>query len=173
MARRKRRDDDAVDRRLDQGTDEALDEAAEDLSEDALDADDLGRPDPGIEDSDLEGESGDPGADGKSERHRVGTAVKRAKADPDSDVKSKAKTGPGKEKPETARRVGPIGRLTRFIREVFAELRKVIWPTRKELLTYTVVVVFFVAVMLTIIGLLDVGFAKAMLWVFGSNTAEE
>ncbi|HEX6074787.1 MAG TPA: preprotein translocase subunit SecE [Micromonosporaceae bacterium] len=107
---------------------------------------------------------------------RVGTAVKRAKADPDSDTRSKAKTKPGKgkaDKPEASRRVGPVGRLTRFIREVFAELRKVIWPTRKELLTYTVVVVFFVAVMLAIIGLLDVAFARAMLWVFGSNTAEE
>jgi preprotein translocase subunit SecE len=163
VARRKRRDDDAVDKRLDQGTDGTPDEAAEDLSEDALDADDL-------EPSDLE----DPEPDGKS--GRIGTAVKRAKTDPDSDTRSKSKTKPDKgkaEKPETARRVGPIGRLTRFIREVFAELRKVIWPTRKELLTYTVVVVFFVAVMLAIIGLLDVAFARAMLWVFGSNTAEQ
>jgi len=163
VARRKRRDDDAVDKRLDQETDGTLDEAAEDLSQDALDADDIDESE--LDDSDLDGKSG-----------RVGTAVKRAKADPDSDTKSKAKTKSGKgkaEKPETSRRVGPVGRLTRFIREVFAELRKVIWPTRKELLTYTVVVVFFVAVMLTVIGLLDVGFARAMLWVFGSNTAEE
>ena len=35
-------------------------------------------------------------------------------------------------------------RLVRFFREVVAELRKVIWPTRKELLTYTAVVVVFV-----------------------------
>lgn len=155
MARRKRRDDDAVEKRLDQETDGALDGAAEDLSEDALDAD------PEHDDVDAEPD-GKPG--------RVGTAVKRAKADPDSDTKTKS----GKtDKPETSRRGGPISRLTRFVREVIAELRKVIWPTRKELLTYTVVVVFFVAVMLTIIGLLDFGFARAMLWVFGSNTAEE
>ena len=161
MARRKRRDDDAVDKRLDQETDGPLDEAAEDLSQDALDADDIDESE--LDDSDLDGKSG-----------RVGTAVKRAKADPDSDTKSKTKSGKDKaEKPDTSRRVGPVGRLIRFIREVFAELRKVIWPTRKELLTYTVVVVFFVAVMLTVIGLLDVGFARAMLWVFGSNTAEE
>jgi preprotein translocase subunit SecE len=153
VARRKRRDDDAVEKRLDQETDGALDAAAEDLNEDALDAD----PD------DVDAES-----DGKS--GRVGTAVKRAKADPDSDTKTKS----GKtDKPETSRQGGPISRLTRFVREVIAELRKVIWPTRKELLTYTVVVVFFVAVMLAVIGVLDFGFAKAMLWVFGSNTAEE
>ena len=41
-----------------------------------------------------------------------------------------------------------------------AELRKVIWPTRKELLTYTAVVVVFVTVMMTIVAVLDYGFAK-------------
>ena len=49
--------------------------------------------------------------------------------------------------------MGLFGRIARFFREVVAELRKVIWPTRKELLTYTAVVVAFVAVMLTIVGL--------------------
>ena len=38
-------------------------------------------------------------------------------------------------------RVGIFGRIARFVREVIAELRKVIWPTRKELLTYTAVVI--------------------------------
>jgi preprotein translocase subunit SecE len=64
---------------------------------------------------------------------------------------------------------GIFGRLLRFFREVVAELRKVIWPTRKELLTYATVVIVFVAVMLTIVGLLDLGFAKAVLFVFGGN----
>ena len=41
-------------------------------------------------------------------------------------------------------RVGFFGRIARFFREVVAELRKVIWPTRKELLTYTAVVIVFV-----------------------------
>ncbi|GAA1782426.1 preprotein translocase subunit SecE [Luedemannella flava] len=63
---------------------------------------------------------------------------------------------------------GIFGRFGRFVREIVAELRKVIWPTRKELLTYTSVVVVFVVIMLTIVGLLDFGFAKAMLAVFGA-----
>jgi preprotein translocase subunit SecE len=50
-----------------------------------------------------------------------------------------------------------------------AELRKVIWPTRKELLTYTAVVVVFVSIILTVVGLLDLGFAKAVLYVFGGK----
>jgi preprotein translocase subunit SecE len=54
-----------------------------------------------------------------------------------------------------------------FVRQVTAELRKVIWPTRKELVTYTVVCLTFVVVMATIVTLLDVGFAKLMFWVFG------
>jgi preprotein translocase subunit SecE len=68
---------------------------------------------------------------------------------------------------ERPARVGIFGRIGRFFREVVAELRKVIWPNRKELRNYTIVVVVFVAVMLTIVGLLDLGFARAVLWVFG------
>jgi preprotein translocase subunit SecE len=66
-------------------------------------------------------------------------------------------------------RPGLFGRLGRFVREVVAELRKVIWPTRKELLTYATVVIVFVTIMLTIVGLLDLGFAKAVLFVFGGG----
>ncbi|MGH3648251.1 MAG: preprotein translocase subunit SecE [Micromonosporaceae bacterium] len=106
-------------------------------------------------------------------RRRTGTAVKRAKAD--SDAETKTRPGKGKadkaEKAKRPARVGPIGRLIRFVREVVAELRKVIWPTRKELLTYTVVVVIFVVVMLSIIALYDLGFARAMLWVFGGKAS--
>lgn len=60
-----------------------------------------------------------------------------------------------------------FGKIGRFIREVVAELRKVIWPTRKELVTYAVVVVFFIAVLMTIIAGFDYGFASAVQWVFG------
>ncbi len=61
-------------------------------------------------------------------------------------------------------------RFVNFFREVIAELLKVIWPTRKELLTYTAVVVVFVAVVMTVVTLLDLGFAKAMFFVFGTKT---
>lgn len=61
-----------------------------------------------------------------------------------------------------------FGRIGRFIREVVAELRKVIWPTRKELVTYATVVVIFIAVLMTIIAGFDYAFARAVQWVFGS-----
>lgn len=62
---------------------------------------------------------------------------------------------------------GPFGRVSRFLREVVAELTKVIWPTRKELITYTIVVLVFVSVMIAIVSGIDVGFAKFVIWAFG------
>src|SRR5688572_29346227 len=44
-------------------------------------------------------------------------------------------------------KVSPAQRLVRFLREVVAELRKVIWPTRRQLVTYTIVVLVFVSFM--------------------------
>jgi preprotein translocase subunit SecE len=54
-----------------------------------------------------------------------------------------------------------------FIRQVAAELRKVIWPTRNELVTYTVAALIFVVILSTIVLTLDYGFTKLMFWVFG------
>lgn len=68
---------------------------------------------------------------------------------------------------KTRPRGGGFGRIGRFIREVVAELRKVIWPTRKELVTYAVVVIVFVAVMMTIIAGYDLVFGRIVQVVFG------
>ena len=59
-------------------------------------------------------------------------------------------------------------RVALFYRQIIAELRKVVWPTRKELLTYTWVVIVFVTVVATIVAVLDLIFAKGVLKVFGS-----
>jgi preprotein translocase subunit SecE len=64
-------------------------------------------------------------------------------------------------------RVSVVARIARFLREVVAELRKVIWPTRKELVTYTIVVLIFVSFMVALVGLLDLAFAKGVFWLFG------
>jgi preprotein translocase subunit SecE len=53
-----------------------------------------------------------------------------------------------------------------FIRQVAAELRKVIWPTRNELVTYTAAALIFVIIMSAIVLSLDYGFTKLMFWVF-------
>lgn len=65
----------------------------------------------------------------------------------------------------------PIAFVGRFLREVIAELRKVIWPTRKELVTFSAVVIVFVAVMVAVIGALDYGLAKAVFAVFAGSAA--
>jgi preprotein translocase subunit SecE len=54
-----------------------------------------------------------------------------------------------------------------FIRQVVAELRKVIWPTRNELMTYTAAALVFIIFMSVIVLTLDYGFTKLMFWVFG------
>jgi preprotein translocase subunit SecE len=64
-------------------------------------------------------------------------------------------------------RGNPISRLVTYVRQVVAELRKVIWPTRSELITYTTVVLVFVVVMMLIVSAYDFVFAKVVLAVFG------
>jgi preprotein translocase subunit SecE len=54
-----------------------------------------------------------------------------------------------------------------FYKQVVAELRKVIWPTRRELLTYTSVVLVFVVFMVAIVSLFDFVFSQGVLAVFG------
>jgi preprotein translocase subunit SecE len=82
-------------------------------------------------------------------------------------VKERTKgSGQPKAKKEV-RRTGLFGRIGGFFREVVSELRKVIWPTRKELITYTTIVIGFVTVMTTVVGLLDYGLGKGILWAFG------
>lgn len=68
---------------------------------------------------------------------------------------------------EQGEKVGFFGRIGRFVREIVAELRKVIWPTRNELLTYTAVVLVFVTAIMAIVTGLDYLYAKGVLFVFG------
>ncbi|MCX2969710.1 MULTISPECIES: preprotein translocase subunit SecE [Streptomyces] len=62
---------------------------------------------------------------------------------------------------------GPLGRLGLFYRQIVAELRKVVWPTRQQLITYTIVVIIFVLVMIGFIFVIDFGFSEAVKFVFG------
>lgn len=64
---------------------------------------------------------------------------------------------------------GRLARLTLFLRQVVAELKKVVRPTRSELVTYTSVVLVFVLVVMLYVSGLDFGFGKLVLWVFGGS----
>lgn len=68
---------------------------------------------------------------------------------------------------DTAEKQGPFARFALFLRQVVAELRKVIWPTRSELVNYTTVVLVFVVIMAAILALYDFVFARLVFWVFG------
>jgi preprotein translocase subunit SecE len=65
----------------------------------------------------------------------------------------------------------PVSRLFSavglFISQILDELRKVVRPTRSELLNYTAVVIVFVAFVMALVSVLDFGFTRLVLWVFG------
>ena len=62
---------------------------------------------------------------------------------------------------------GRGGKPTRFVRESVSEMRKVLWPSRSELITYSIVVIVFVVIMVALVAGLDIGFAKLVLVLFG------
>ncbi|MCF8589694.1 preprotein translocase subunit SecE [Gordonia liuliyuniae] len=67
--------------------------------------------------------------------------------------------------PSTSR--NPFVRIWVFLKQVVSEMRKVVWPTRNDMVNYTIAVLAFLVVLTAIIAGLDIGFAKLMLQVFG------
>lgn len=65
------------------------------------------------------------------------------------------------------RSANPFVFLYNYLKQVVAEMRKVIWPNRKQMLTYTSVVLAFLAFMVALVGLADFGLTKLVLLVFG------
>ncbi|MET4099239.1 preprotein translocase subunit SecE [Agrococcus sp. UYP10] len=61
----------------------------------------------------------------------------------------------------------PFMRLWTFLKEVLVELRKVVTPTRKELIRYTLVVLVFVVFMMLLVSGLDLLFGSFVGWMFG------
>jgi preprotein translocase SecE subunit len=49
------------------------------------------------------------------------------------------------------------GRVATPFKNMWHEMRKVTWPTRKDLVNYTVIVLLFILFMGTLIGVLDLG----------------
>ena len=59
-----------------------------------------------------------------------------------------------------------------FYRQVVAELRKVVWPTQEQLVTYFIVVMVFVLLMMALVSALDLGFGKLAFEVFSGRRLE-
>jgi preprotein translocase subunit SecE len=67
----------------------------------------------------------------------------------------------------SSERLGLFSRTALFLRQVMFELKKVVWPTKEQMVTYTAVVVVFVIIMGLIIAALDFAFVRLVLLVFG------
>ncbi|MCW2798012.1 preprotein translocase subunit SecE [Nocardioides sp.] len=59
--------------------------------------------------------------------------------------------------------------LPTFYRQVVAELRKVVYPTQEQLVTYFLVVMVFVLFMMAFVSALDLGFGKLTFWIFSGR----
>jgi preprotein translocase subunit SecE len=59
-----------------------------------------------------------------------------------------------------------IAKPVNFLREVKAELAKVAWSTRKELLASTVLVITVTGIMTVFIGIIDLGLSRFLSVVF-------
>jgi preprotein translocase subunit SecE len=76
--------------------------------------------------------------------------------------------GPAPEKAAKPNRPAKQDRTSpaEFVSEVRDELRKVVWPTRKELVTYTTVALIFILIMVGIVSGLDYAFTRLVLALF-------
>lgn len=102
------------------------------------------------------------GATALAEPEEVESSAEELGVEEKSETKRKAKkktsSGPSR---------NPILFVWNYLKQVVAELRKVIWPNRKQMVSYTTVVLLFLAFMVALIGGVDLGLAKLVLWVFG------
>ncbi|MFZ0833034.1 MAG: preprotein translocase subunit SecE, partial [Mycobacterium sp.] len=65
----------------------------------------------------------------------------------------------------------PLAFVFNYLKQVIAELRKVIWPNRKQMVNYTAVVLAFLVFMVALIFVVDIGFAALVRGVFAGEWA--
>lgn len=110
------------------------------------------------------------------EEPESGAAVTSAKSASSAPASGKAAAGTKSAKAAKSAksakpaREGIFTRMARFFREVRDELKKVVTPSRKELVRYTGVVLGFLVVMMLIVALFDMVFGFGSSWVFGNGT---
>ncbi|MFP5069813.1 preprotein translocase subunit SecE [Pseudonocardia nantongensis] len=108
----------------------------------------------------------------RSGRERPSTAADRrgrraSKASRAGGTPAKGAPTPSRGSTATREKPSLFARLARFLREVVAELRKVIWPNRSQMVTYTIAVLVFVSFMVALVFLLDSAFAEGVALLFG------
>ena len=85
----------------------------------------------------------------------------RQKAAISASVKARAAAQQGE-------REGRLKRWRRFLKEVRQELKKVSWPTRQEVVTYTIVVLVSVTFVTLLVFGLDYVFSEGLLNLYGT-----
>jgi len=79
--------------------------------------------------------------------------------------------GSGRARRDAPRRGNPVGRffgsVALFVSQILDELRKVVRPTRHELVTYTSVVIVFVSAVMGLVWVFDQVFVKLIAFAFG------
>jgi len=81
--------------------------------------------------------------------------------------RKRANKAAGNGKKQRGERKNVFARIGLFYRQIIAELRKVVWPSRSDLTTYTTVVIVFVVVIMALVYGLDTGFAELAKLIFG------
>ncbi len=111
---------------------------------------------------------------GKRSRQRAAEAGEDTESsdEVEASTQEKAKKGAKAKKAAKPKKAGdhranPFMFVYNYLKQVVAEMRKVIWPNRKQMLTYTSVVLAFLAFMVALVGLADFGLTKLVLLVFG------
>jgi preprotein translocase subunit SecE len=84
-----------------------------------------------------------------------------------SDAGDPARRTDGGKPARPEQRLGLFAKIALFVRQVIAELKKVVRPTRSELLTYTGVVLVFVAVVMAFVTVVDLVVGQTTRWIFG------
>lgn len=72
------------------------------------------------------------------------------------------KKGEKKVDKKTSNKRNILQKIAKYFKEVYGELKRVSWPTKKDLISYTIAVVVFVVLMSVIVGLLDLVFANGI-----------
>ena len=67
-----------------------------------------------------------------------------------------------KEKVKKPKKERKKGRIKQCLKEVIGELKKLSWPSRKDLVSYTLAVIGFIALMAVVIYVLDLAFSEGL-----------
>ncbi len=89
--------------------------------------------------------------------------AKKAAAKQAASVKKTAKA----KKKDKNKKPGFFGRIKKYFSSVRSEMKRVVWPTKKELLNYSVTVCVSLIIVGVVIALLDAGIGQALVLFSG------